>query len=107
MGQDDGLIAYPYLMWIIMSLPWLQQAQQTASRQNESGLFEVRFQVPQDLVGEAIGKSGNTIKSAREVPGVQSIDIDDHKSTFIIHGEVSGSTSCTYSVERLLVWVWL
>ena len=73
------------------SSPWLQQAQQTASRQIESGLFEVRFHVPQDLVGLAIGKSGNNINSAREVPGIQSIDIDDYTSTFIIRGEVSGS----------------
>ena len=86
-----------------MGLPWLQQAQQAASRQNESGLFEIRFKVPQDLVGEAIGKSGYSIKSAREVPGVQSIDIDYYKSLFIIRGEVSGSTSSTCSVKRLFV----
>lgn len=55
----------------------------------ESGLVEVQFHVPQDLVGLAIGRLGSNINSAREIPGVRSIDIDDYTSTFFIRGEVS------------------
>ncbi|KAL5476248.1 hypothetical protein EMCRGX_G026170 [Ephydatia muelleri] len=56
-------------------------------KQMESGLVEVQFHVPQDLVGLAIGRLGSNINSAREIPGVRSIDIDDYTSTFFIRGE--------------------
>ena len=56
-------------------------------RQMEPGLVEIRFHMPQELVGLAIGRLGSNINSAREIPGVRSIDIDDSTSTFYIRGE--------------------
>lgn len=53
-----------------------------------SGLVEVRFLVPQDLVGLAIGREGVNVNAARRIPGIVSIEYNDYNSMFEIKGEV-------------------
>ncbi|XP_027196455.2 RNA-binding protein FXR1-like [Dermatophagoides pteronyssinus] len=50
---------------------------------NESSL---RVFVAKNLLGLAIGKQGSNIKKAREIDGIQSVELYDHISSFIIKG---------------------
>ena len=63
---------------------------QQQHRQIEPGVYEIRFHVPQDLVGLAIGREGNNVNEARRMGGVLSIEYDDYSTMFIVKGEVSG-----------------
>lgn len=58
-------------------------------RQIEPGVYEIRFHVPQDLVGLAIGRDGNNVNEARRLHGIISIEYDDYSTMFIVKGEVS------------------
>ncbi len=65
-------------------------------RRSEGGasLVEViRFIVPQDLVGLAIGREGSNVNEARRIQGVISIEYNDDDSMFEIKGEVSTHSS--------------
>lgn len=72
---------------------WLLQYYQQQYHQNhqgvESGLKEVRFHIPADLVGMAIGRDGANVNEARRIPGVSSVEFDDYSSMFSVKGNVS------------------
>ena len=53
-----------------------------------SGGLEVRFHVPSDLVGMAIGREGANVNEARRIRGVSSVEFDDYSSMFSVKGEV-------------------
>ena len=55
----------------------------------DSGLKEVRFHIPADLVGMAIGRDGANVNEARRIPGVSSVEFDDYSSMFSVKGNVS------------------
>lgn len=55
----------------------------------ESGLKEVRFHIPADLVGMAIGRDGANMNEARRISGVSSVEFDDYSSMFSVKGDVS------------------
>ena len=60
-------------------------------RRSEGGasLVEViRFLVPHDLVGLAIGREGSNVNEARRIQGIISIEYNDDDSMFEIKGEV-------------------
>lgn len=58
------------------------------SRTEHSGVMEVQFYVPQELVGLAIGKEGSNVNEARRLDGIHSIEFDDYSSMFRVRGEV-------------------
>ncbi len=62
--------------------------QESQSSDGGSGLVELRFHVPQDLVGLAIGREGVNVNAARRIPGIVTIEYDDYSSMFEIKGEV-------------------
>ena len=51
-------------------------------------MFEVKFHIPSDLVGLAIGKDGNNVNQARKLEGITLVEFDDFNSMFIIKGDV-------------------
>ena len=51
-------------------------------------MFEVKFHIPSDLVGLAIGKDGNNVNQARKLKGITLVEFDDFNSMFIIKGDV-------------------
>lgn len=55
----------------------------------DSNIFEVRFHVPLEYVGLAIGRDGTNVNEARRFDGVVSIEFDDYSSMFSIKGRVS------------------
>ena len=59
----------------------------------ESTKKEIRFHIPDDLVGMAIGREGANVNEARRIPGVTSVEFDDYSSTFCIKGEVGKDRS--------------
>ena len=62
---------------------------QQQQRQIEPGVYEVRFHVPQDLVGLAIGRDGNNVNEVRRMDDIISVEYDDYSTMFIVKGEVS------------------
>lgn len=56
----------------------------------ESGVKEIRFHVPSELVGMAIGRDGANVNEARKISGVKSVEFDDYSSMFSVKGEVRG-----------------
>ena len=69
------------------SLQYYQQ-QQSHHRVLDSGLKEIRFHVPTDLVGMAIGREGANVNEARKINGISSVEFDDYSSMFSVKGEV-------------------
>ena len=61
---------------------------QQQQRQIEPGVYEVRFHVPQDLVGLAIGRDGNNVNEVRRMDGIISVEYDDYSTMFSVKGEV-------------------
>lgn len=55
----------------------------------EPGVKEIRFHVPSDLVGMAIGREGANVNEARRISGVSSVEFDDYSSMFSVKGDVS------------------
>jgi len=49
---------------------------------------EIRFHIPEDLVGMAIGREGANVNEARRIPGVTSVEFDDYSSMFSVKGDV-------------------
>lgn len=45
------------------------------TNQNESGIYEARVVVPENLMGLAIGSHGTNIQQARKIDGIVSVDI--------------------------------
>ena len=60
----------------------------------ESGVKEIRFHVPTELVGMAIGRDGANVNEARKINGVTSVEFDDYSSMFSVRGEVSEEWGC-------------
>ena len=71
-------------------------------RRSEGGasLVEViRFLVPHDLVGLAIGREGSNVNEARRIQGIISIEYNDDDSMFEIKGEVGiHYDTCGYGI---------
>ncbi len=53
--------------------------------------FTEEFVVNRDLIGLAIGSHGANIQEARKIKGINSIEIDEQNSKFIISGETDQS----------------
>ena len=63
--------------------------------------MEVRFHVPSDLVGLAIGREGANVNEARRFDGIISIEFEDYSSMFSVKGEV-GCHNDVYTVCSVL-----
>ncbi len=57
-------------------------------RQQSQDTYHEEVRVRQDLVGLAIGSHGNNIQTAKRLPGITSIELEETSSTFHISGEV-------------------
>ena len=57
-------------------------------RQQSLGAYHEEVKLRQDLIGLAIGSHGTNILTAKRIPGVSSIELDENSSTFRISGEV-------------------
>ena len=55
--------------------------------QNHYGFVEV-LELPDSLMGLAIGAQGANIQKARKLPGIRMIEVDEEKCCLHIYGEV-------------------
>ena len=62
---------------------------QQQQRQLDSGLYELRFYVPGELVGLAIGRDGNNVNEVRRMEGIAMVEFDDYSSMFRVRAEVN------------------
>ena len=54
------------------------------TNQNESGIYESRILVPENLMGLAIGSHGVNIQKARKISGISSIEILESPNAFFV-----------------------
>ena len=73
---------------------------QQQQRQLDSGLYELRFFVPGDLVGLAIGRDGNNVNEVRRMEGIAMVEFDDYSSMFRVRAEVR------FCLQSSLNWAW-
>jgi len=57
------------------------------NRLQQATKFSEEFPVSKDLIGLAIGAHGVNIQEARKIKGINSIEIDEQNSKFVISGE--------------------
>ena len=72
---------------------------QQQQRRLDSGLYELRFYVPGDLVGLAIGREGNNVNEVRRMEGIAMVEFDDYSSMFRVRAEVSLSLTGSLRME--------
>jgi fragile X mental retardation protein len=105
LSSDQGVVQRAQLLGDL-HLRYLQQRRQVQLRTNEierrlqnmkqqsQGTYHEEVKLRQDLVGLAIGSHGNNILTAKRIPGITAIELEEGSSTFRISGEV-----CAYSYK--------
>lgn len=98
LSSDQGVVQRAQLLGDL-HLRYLQQRRQVQLRTNEierrlqnmkqqsQGTYHEEVKLRQDLVGLAIGSHGNNILTAKRIPGITAIELEEGSSTFRICGE--------------------
>jgi fragile X mental retardation protein len=102
--KKASLLSDFHLRSLRQKMTLLQMTEESAKKlectrhQPARGKYNEEFTVAQELIGLAIGSQGSNIQKAKQLPGINSIDLNENTGTFYISGDSAEQVQAARSI---------